>query len=315
MRLVALIFTILVFGVPVAAQTLRVAVISDLNGSYGSTDYDPEVARAIERIAALKPDLVINTGDMVAGQKRAPHLTSGQVDAMWMAFHQTVTEPLARAGIPMLVTPGNHDASDYSGFQDERRAFDKTWTEHAPDVDILDGERFPFRYAVTFGDVLFISLDVTTVGALPPEEMDWLTQILRDESPRHKATVLFSHLPLWPFAQKREREVIGDLALARLLTEMDVDLYLSGHHHAYYPGVSGGVLFVSQACLGGGARKLIGTGDVSPKAITIIEIGPTGEISEYALSGPDFVQPIDLATLPPSIGQGIAKLIRRDLAP
>jgi len=314
MYLFVWIFAILVQAAPLAAETLRVAVISDLNGSYGSLDYDPTVARAVDRIVAMKPDLVINTGDMVAGQKRNPHLTPDRVDAMWKAFHSIVTEPLEVAGIPMLVTPGNHDASDYSGFEEERKVFDRTWTEHSPDIELLDGERYPFRYAATLGGVLFISLDVTTVGALPAEEMDWLAQILREEGPRHKATVLFSHLPLWPFAEGRESEVIGDPALARLLSELKVDLYLSGHHHAYYPGVSGGVLYVSQACLGGGPRKLIGSDRVSAKAMTIIEIGPAGEIQDYALRGPDFEQPIDLATLPPSLGEGANKLIRRDLA-
>lgn len=313
-RLAGMVLATLVSVLPAAAQNLRIAVISDLNGGYGSTDYDPEVARAVEVIEGLKPDLVVNTGDMVAGQKRKPHLTADEVAAMWAAFHRTVTEPLAAAGIPMLVTPGNHDASAYSGFEDERRTFDKQWTEHSPDVEILDGERYPFRYAVSHGGVLFISLDVTTVGALPAEEMDWLTQILREEQPRHKATVLFSHLPLWPFTEGRETEVIGDPALVRLLADAHVDLYLSGHHHAYYPGVADGVLFVSQACLGGGPRKLIGTDSVSAKAITIVEIGPEGGIDEYALRSPDFDQKIDLATLPPFIGAGNAKLIRRDLA-
>ena len=101
---------------------LRVAVISDLNGSYGSTRYSARVAAAIERVIALEPDLVISTGDMVAGQRR-PVLTEREVRAMWAAFHAEVTEPLSRAGIPLAVTPGNHDASAYGGFEQERDLF------------------------------------------------------------------------------------------------------------------------------------------------------------------------------------------------
>jgi hypothetical protein len=55
-----------------AGEALRVAVISDLNGDYGSTDYEAEVDEAVSSICALNPDLVISTGDMVAGQRR-PH--------------------------------------------------------------------------------------------------------------------------------------------------------------------------------------------------------------------------------------------------
>ena len=51
------------------ASALRVVVISDLNGSYGSTSYSKRIPVAIQRIIALKPDLVISTGDMVAGQR------------------------------------------------------------------------------------------------------------------------------------------------------------------------------------------------------------------------------------------------------
>ena len=89
---------------------LRVVVISDLNGSYGSTTYAARVADAVEVIVEMRPDLVISTGDMVAGQ-RQPHLTEAEVRAMWAAFHRTVTAPLEAAGIPLAVTPGNHDAS------------------------------------------------------------------------------------------------------------------------------------------------------------------------------------------------------------
>ena len=88
-----------------AAQALRVAVISDLNGAYGSLEYPAAVDRAVARIVALKPDLVISTGDMVAGQRR-PHLARGEVERMWAAFHARVSDPLAAAGIPLAVTPG-----------------------------------------------------------------------------------------------------------------------------------------------------------------------------------------------------------------
>lgn len=295
------------------AETLRLAVISDLNGSYGSTDYSSDVDLAVARIIELNPDLVISTGDMVAGQRRDPHLSEDEVEAMWTAFHDHVTLPLAAVGIPLLVTPGNHDASDYVGFTRERQAYDRTWTEHAPTVSILDGERYPFRYAVSQDGVLLISLDVTTVGPLPPEELDWLEQLLREESQRHRATVLFSHLPLWPVAQGRENEVIGDPALGEILSRAGVDLYLSGHHHAYYPGVADGVLFVAQACLGGGPRKLMGTEVRTEKAFSIVEIDDDGKIIEFALRAPDFTTPIALETLPRSIGSGAHRLVRRDL--
>ncbi|WP_343079486.1 hypothetical protein [Ostreiculturibacter nitratireducens] len=64
------------------------------------------------------------------------------------------------------------------------------------------------RYPVSFRGVLFVSLDVTTVGALPEGEQEWLRQILREEDVRHRGT--------------------------EVIVAGGVELYLSGHHHAYY---------------------------------------------------------------------------------
>ena len=48
---------------------VRLVVISDLNGAYGSTDYNPEVDKAISLLPFWQPDMVVCSGDMVAGQK------------------------------------------------------------------------------------------------------------------------------------------------------------------------------------------------------------------------------------------------------
>ena len=122
------------------AADLLVAVVSDLNGSYGSVRYESNVDRAVERILELRPDLVISTGDMVAGQRR-PHLSRGEVEAMWRSFHAHVSEPLQAAGIPLAVTPGNHDASAYSGFERERTLHAGTWNGHRPDLSGLQSVR------------------------------------------------------------------------------------------------------------------------------------------------------------------------------
>ena len=47
----------------------RIALISDLNSSYGSTSYVSQVHRGLELLIKLQPDLVLCAGDMVAGQK------------------------------------------------------------------------------------------------------------------------------------------------------------------------------------------------------------------------------------------------------
>jgi len=147
----------------VAAKALRVAVVSDLNGSYGSTRYDASVDAAVKRIVALRPDLVISTGDMVGGQRK-PHLSQPEVEAMWRSFHAHVSDPIAAAGIPLAATPGNHDGSAYAGFETERRIYAEQWGARKPALRYIDDAHYPFYYAFAAGDGLFISLDATTVG-------------------------------------------------------------------------------------------------------------------------------------------------------
>jgi len=295
-----------------AGQPLRVAVISDLNGDYGSTRYEATVDSAVSRIVTLQPDLVISTGDMVAGQRR-PHLTRSEVEHMWQAFHEHVSKPLQEAGIPLVATPGNHDASAYKGFDQERTIYAEQWQTHQPEIPFLDAGSYPFYYAFALGDVLFISLDATVVGALPEQQMAWLRQLLEKHGPAYQRRVIFSHLPLWPFARGREREFIGDPELQKLLQQAGVELYLSGHHHAFYPGVSGRIALVGQACLGAGPRRLIGTGERSARSFTLLEFTADG-IDVAAFMAPQFKNPVDWATLPARIRSSAAELLRADLA-
>jgi len=294
-----------------ADPTLRVAVISDLNGSYGSTRYDADVDRAIERIIQLRPELVISTGDMVAGQRR-PHLTGAVIEEMWSAFHEHVSEPLRQAGIPLAITPGNHDASAYAGFSIERQIFQAQWKSRPPDVRFIDDDAYPFYYAFTVGQTLFISLDATVVGKLPDRQMRWLHSLLSRHGDNYSRRVVFSHLPLWPLARGREREYIGDPGLQTLLADEDVELYLSGHHHAFYPADHHGIAFVGQACLGAGPRPLIGTGPRSSRSFTILEFG-SDKILVSAYRAPHFDDVIDWATLPESVRSPAAELLRADL--
>ncbi|MGR8920429.1 MAG: metallophosphoesterase family protein [Gammaproteobacteria bacterium] len=294
------------------AEPLRVAVISDLNGAYGETRYEPAVNKAMNRIVAMQPDLVISTGDMVAGQRR-PHLQRPELEAMWKSFHATVTAPLAAAGIALAVTAGNHDASGYPGFELERVVFAEQWRDRRPEVAFLDAESYPFRYAFSVGDTLFVSLDATTVGPLGAAQTQWLRNVLARHGQRYRYRVVFGHLPLWPLAQGRETEYIGDPALQTLLKGAGVDLVLSGHHHAFYPGSKNGVAFVGQGCLGAGPRPLLGSLRRSSRSITWLTL--TGEhIAAAAYAGPAFATPIAWESLPERVPAAGGALERADLA-
>jgi 3',5'-cyclic AMP phosphodiesterase CpdA len=297
--------TLLLLAGNVGGAPLDVIVVSDLNGPYGQVGLHPRVRRAVARIIEQAPDLVISTGDMVAGQQPYPKLDEQRLHDMWVEFHRTVTEPLAAAGIPLVVTPGNHDASAYPGYANERAAYARAWAGRRTDVDFVDAEHYPFRFAFRRGGVLFIALDATRMGPLAAAELRWLEGLLAGR--QGETTVVFGHLPVWPVAQGRETEFIDDPAL---LAGANVEVYLSGHHHAYYAGSGGGALHVSQACLGSGPRRLIGAREVSARAFTRLIIDDEGVVEVVAFREPAFVETIPLETLPPYIDTPIGRLER-----
>ncbi len=181
-------------------KPLRVVVLSDFNESYGSTRYTRHVDEAVARAIALKPDLVISTGDMVAGQRLNPSLTRAQIEPMWRAFHDKVSDPLTRAGVPFVAVAGNHDASSGERFRLEREIYREQWSGRRPALDFVDTTHFPFRYAFRLGGALFIALDATFVGHLSREERDWLAALLDVRGPRARtawcsATCLYGPSP------------------------------------------------------------------------------------------------------------------------
>lgn len=297
------------------AEPLRIAVISDMNGSYGTTGHGAAVTGAVQTIIAMRPDLVISTGDMIAGQRSSPKLTSPELAAMWAAFHTAVSDPLARAGLPFLVTPGNHDASAYPGFTVERAAFAAAFADRKPDLTLIDAANWPFRIAASYNGVLFVGLDATTSGPLPEEDMAWLARILANQAGQVRTVILFGHLPLMPISQGRERDVLDDPALFALAEAAGVDLWLSGHQHAFYSGSAGGILFVGQGALGNGPRKLVGEVSTSPQTFTWIEIADDGAITVSAFPAPDFAEPLPEDALPATLGEGTFRLTRQMVWP
>jgi hypothetical protein len=283
-----------------------VAVISDLNENYGSTRYGPAVHAAVGALTdRFHPRLVLITGDMVAGQKRGV-----DAPAMWRAFHRAVTDPLQKAEILMAPAPGNHDASP--GFAGERAEYVRQWSQKKSPLAFVDASHYPLRYSFTFGGAFFLALDATRVGPLSPAQHAWVEQQLQ-RAAGHPLKVAFGHLPLYPIAHGRERETLRDPELERLFARHGVEAYVSGHHHAYYPGATDTLRHLAMPCLGGGARPLIGTRSRSPQALVLLHVEGTELAQVEAYAAPDYALPIARSTLPARIELGRHVLVRDDL--
>ncbi len=289
-------------------SAVTVAAVSDLNGRYGTVGYSPRVAAAVARIMDLDADVLVVAGDMIAGQRPSPPLERPALEAMWASFHTTVTRPVAARGIPVLVTPGNHDASRQAPFSLERTVYAEQWAARPP-PGLLDGGNWPFHYAAGIAGTLFVSLDATEPGRLPDDQLAWLSRLLAREDGQFDSVVVFGHLPLWPIAVGREKEILNDSRLRDLFAARGVTAYLSGHHHAFYDGVHGGVRYIAQAALGGGRRALVGTSVRSPHALTVLSLAG-GRVTAEALLAADYRTALDTASLPAVIDSPLGPLRR-----
>jgi len=296
---------------------IRVVVFGDFNGPYGSLTYPPLVAKTMSAITNVwRPDLFLSPGDVVAGQRLS--LPDEVLAAMWSSFDREIGAPLRNADIPYAVAMGNHDASslkDREGaylFARDRTAAQDYWggESYPSNLAYLDRSNYPFDYAFVAGE-LFIAVIDASSATLTEEQRSWLTAVLA--APQAKAAQLrfvMGHLPLVPVSQGRDRPgeylyQAGDLQ--ELLAAGAVDLYISGHQAAFYPGKLGGLELLFAG--GVGARRLL-AGDAPPvSTVTIIDIWyrPTNVV--YTTLDLATMEVITREQLPPEIvtsGQRLA---------
>ncbi|CAK6696990.1 metallophosphoesterase [Synechococcus sp. BA-124 BA4] len=257
----------------------RLVLISDLNASYGSTTYIPEVSQGIALIPSLRPDLVVCAGDMVAGQKSS--LSTEQLQAMWAGFDRQVLRPLRRAGLPFVPAMGNHDASSswVDGryvFERERREASRYWLRQQGDLGLsfADGSGFPFFYSVVQNGLFLLVLDASS-AAIPSEQLRWAERSLASVGARGaRRRLVVGHLPLLGVSQGRDTPgnvLARSQELRQLLERHQVEAYISGHQHAYYPGRIGQLDLIQLGALGSGPRKLLGQSTAPFQTLTVLD--------------------------------------------
>lgn len=306
---------------------VRLAVFSDINSAYGSTDYIQEVTDAMRLIPDWQPDLVLCAGDMVAGQKRS--LTQTDIQAMWNGFDQFVYTPIRQAGLPFAVTVGNHDASSvisngtyaYALERDLAKAY---WTtpERSLGIEFVDRSGFPFYYSFVQNDIFYLVWDASS-ATISPQEIAWAEQSLASEvAQQAKLRLVMGHLPLYAISQGRDTPgefLTNAEQLRSQLESYNVHTYISGHHHAYYPGRVGNLQLLNCGALGSGPRTWLGSTAGAIHTLTIMDItfdpsAPGGASVVYTTYDMTTQQEVPLTQLPQSITGPTGRLVRQDLA-
>lgn len=259
---------------------IRLAVISDLNSAYGSTDYRREVIEGIALLPEWQPDIVICGGDMVAGQSLS--LSESEVAAMWAAFDEKILSPIRSAGLPFAMTIGNHDASNYQQngefiYVIDREETAKYWEGHQSDTDLtfVEAGGFPFYYSFKQNDIFYLTWDASSAN-IPAEQVAWADRALASpQAQSAKLRIVMGHLPMYAVSQRRDRpgEYLNQAdELRQLLERHNVHTYISGHHHAYFPGKVGNLNTLNCGALGSGPKSLLATITPAFQTLTILDV-------------------------------------------
>ena len=300
-------------------KDFRIVVISDLNSQYGATDYEPEVDEAIALIPRWQPDLVLCGGDAIAGQKAS--LTKSQIEAMWSAFDEHIAQPLREYKVPYGFTIGNHDGSGAvkNGtlvFKQERDLARAYWQEQSLGLNFSDRANFPFYYTFEQDKIFFLVWDAST-HIISQQQLAWVKQALQSPAAQQATTkIVIGHLPLYPVAKAKNKSgeyLANGSQLRSLLAQNEVSLYISGHHHAYYPGKMSGLQLLHAGALGQGARELMNSNLLLGQTVTVIDLELETSQIVYTTYSAKTWNVISLKQLPASIPSSDGDILRHDL--
>lgn len=304
---------------------IRLAIISDLNSNYGSTDYLPEVITGMKLLPDWQPDLVICGGDMVAGQSL--DLSASEIEAMWAAFDTKILAPVRSAGLPFALTIGNHDASGYqengpSGKQFvyvlDRQETAKYWEGHQSDTDLafVEASGFPFYYSFTNKDIFYLTWDASSAN-VPPEQVAWADKALSSPAAQNaKLRIVLGHLPMYAVSQKRDRPgeyLNGADELHQLLERHNVHTYISGHDHAYFPGQVGNLNTLNLGALGSGPKSLLATTTAPFQTLTIMDVFLATASTVYTTYNMNTMEVVNPQALPRQIVGPTGRELRQDV--
>jgi 3',5'-cyclic-AMP phosphodiesterase len=212
----------------VSRDSFLIAQLSDIH--CGSPFFDPQLLRhAVEEVRAVAPDLVLVGGDLT---------TDGYAHEFRDA--QSHLEPLLEAELTTVVIPGNHDAKNvgYLHFVDS----------FGPGDVPGKGDRVLHLTGNAGEGVTLVAMDSTkpdlAEGEIGRERYSWIRQQFAAPADL-RIFALHHHLVPVP-GTGRERNTVWDSGdILALLSEVGVDMVLSGHKHVPYVWLLNNLLVVN----------------------------------------------------------------------
>ena len=188
----------------------------------------------------------------------------------------------------------NHDASSSRSqgrfvFADDRTAAAAFWQPRRESLGLamLNDTHFPFYYSFREGNLYVLVWDASS-AVLPEAQLAWAERMLTSpEAKQAGHRLVIGHLPLRSVGEGKDR--VGETlahadAIQALLERHRVTAYVSGHHHAWFPGRIGELDLIQLGALGSGPRRLLGQQQSSFQTITQLDFNcSTGERKEFTL--------------------------------
>ncbi len=266
------------------------AVFSDLTGGERSGVFEI----AVEQLSLLRPELIMNVGDLIQGGMAG----RAELDTQWDSFDKRAS----RARAPVFYVGGNHDLSGdlLQSVWDERYGhryyhfvykdvlFLALNTEDIPpermqEISILRDEAFrvlasegmgmgmgPGRLAELF------TWPESSAGNITPEQSEYFQQAIAD-NPDVRWTFLFMHKAAWERDGEENFAAIESALANRPYT------VFHGHLHAYRYLERHGRDYIRLATTGGGQRSGFGR---SMDQVTLVTVDDSGvDIANVLMAG------------------------------
>ncbi len=231
------------------------AIFSDLNGD----EREGVFAQAIAQLEVLRPELILNVGDLIDGVSDDPQLLGGEWDHFDVRARQ--------ATAPVFYVGGNHDLTsesqrevwaarygpryyhfvykdvlflvlDTEDYTPERR--DEIHRARAAAIEVLDGHE-PERAR----SMAYFQMAERITGEIGPEQSNYFLEVLEDH-PQVRWTFLFMHKPVWQREDEPEFAAIEAALFGRPYT------VFNGHLHHYSHTVRNERDYIMLGTTGGG---------------------------------------------------------------
>ena len=192
---------------------LRIAQISDVHVG-GALSLTREQLRSIvERVKHIAPDVIVLAGDLTTDGYEWEY----EEAARWVEQFEH----------PRVIIPGNHDARNV-GYVQFERFFGEPFSRFRAEFDATRAERLQASGFTVVG--LDSSEPDVDEGRIGRDRYGWLADQF-DQPDDVRIVAVHHHLVPIP-GTGRERNIVLDAGdVLRTLTDLDIDVVLSGHKH------------------------------------------------------------------------------------